>query len=72
MMVTRKQQMGIWKSSSLALLFHGLEERCAEGMEDLGHVLGMEEKSERVWVQLVDEGKGARLVERSGLPKKDS
>ena len=64
---TRKQQMGIWKSSSLALLFHGLEERSAEGMEDLGHVVGMEEKSGRTWVRLVDKGEGARLVERSGL-----
>ena len=72
MIMTRKQQMGIWKSSSLALLFHGLEERSAEGIEDLGHVVGMEERAGRTWVQLVDEGQGARLVERSGLLKKDS
>ena len=64
----QKQHFGIWKSSSLALLFHGLEERSAEGKEDLGHVVGMEAKSERTWVRLVDEGAGARLVERSGLP----
>ena len=70
-MVTRKQQMGIWKSSSLALLFHGLEERSAEVTEDLGHVVGMEEKSERTWVRLVDEGEGARLVERSGMANKN-
>ena len=70
-MVTRKQQMGIWKSSSLALLFHGLEERGAEGMEDLGHVVEMEEKSGRTWVRLVDKGEGARLVERSGLLNKN-
>ena len=69
---TRKQQMGIWKSSSLALLFRGLEERSAEGMEGLGHVVGMQERAGRTWVQLVDEGQGARLVERSGLLKKDS
>ena len=68
---TRKQQMGIWKSSSLALLFHGLEERSAEDMEDLGHVAGMEEKSGRTWVRSVDKGEGARLVERSGLLSKN-
>lgn len=65
---TQKQHLGIWKSSSLALLFHGLEKRSAEGMEDLGHVVGMEAKSGRTWVRLVDEGEGARLVERPGLP----
>ena len=64
----RKKHVGIWKSTSLALLFHGLGERSAEGMEDLGHVVEMEAKSGRTWVRLEDDGAGARLVERSGLP----
>ena len=31
----------------------------------------MEERAVRTSVQLVDEGTGARLVERSGMPNKD-
>ena len=59
-----KKQSGIWKSSSLALLFHGLEEGSGEVSEDLGHVVGMEATAEKTWVRLVDQGHGARLVER--------
>ena len=61
---TQKQHLGIWKSSSLALLFHGLEEWNSDSMEDSEHVVGMEERAGRIWVQLVDDGKGVRLVER--------
>ena len=68
---TQRQQFGIWKSSSLALLFHGLEEWNSHSIEDSRHVVDMEEKARRTWVQLVDEGKGARLIERSDLPNKD-
>ena len=63
-MGTTKKQLGIWKSNSLALLFHGLEEGSGEASEDLGHVVGMETTAEKTWVRVVDQGHGARLVER--------
>ena len=61
---TAKNKQGIWKSSSLALLFHGREEGSEEISKDLGHVVGMETTAEKTWVRLVDQGRGARLVER--------
>ncbi len=63
-MGTTKKQLGIWKSSSLALLFHGLEEGSGKVSEDLRHMVGMETTAKKMWVRLVDQGHGARLVER--------
>lgn len=63
-MATRKKQLGIWKSSSLALLFHGLEKGSGEVSEDWGHVIGMGTTAEKTWVRLVNDGHGARLFER--------
>lgn len=63
-MGTTKKQLGIWKSSSLALLFHGLGKESGEISDDLGHLVGMGTTAEKTWVRLVDEGHGARLVER--------
>jgi len=44
---------GIWKSNSLALLFHGLGSRHEEG---IGHVVEMEKRAEKRWIQLENEG----------------
>lgn len=63
-MGTRKKQLGIWKSSSLALLFHGLGKESGEIKEDLGHLVGMGTTAEKTWVRLVDDEHGARLVGR--------
>ena len=63
-MGTTKKHLGIWKSSSLALLFHGLEEGSGEVSEDLGHMVGMETTAEKTCVRLGHQGHGARLVER--------
>lgn len=46
---------GIWKSNSLALLFHGLGSRHEEG---IGHVVEMEKRAEKRWIQLENEGEG--------------
>ena len=64
---TQKQHIGIWKSTSLALLFLELKKWNSESIEDLGHVIEMDERAGRTWVQLVDEGTGARLVEKSSM-----
>lgn len=62
---TARGELGIWKSSTLALLFHGLGERGGERVEGSGHVVGMEETARRMKVRFVDEGKGGGwLVER--------
>lgn len=61
-------KVGVWKSNTLALLFHGLGSWGGEGMD---HVSEMEEKAKRIWVRLVDEGdeEGARLVEKHDSSK---
>ncbi len=46
---------GIWKSNSLALLFHGLGSRHEEG---IGHVVEMGKRAEKRWIQLENEGEG--------------
>ena len=61
---TSKKQLGIWKSNSLALLFHGLGDSSGEIIENLEHVDRMESAAGKTWVRLVNEGHGARLVER--------
>lgn len=63
-MGTRKKQLGVWKSSSLALLFHGLGKESGEVSENLGHLVGMGTTAEKTWVRLEDDWNGARLVER--------
>ena len=65
-MGTSKKQLGIWKSNSLALLFHGLGDSSGESTstENLKHLEGMETAAEKTWVRLLDEGHGARLFER--------
>ena len=66
---TTRGRVGIWKSSTLALLFHGLGERGEEGVGGVEHVVGMEERARRMWVRLDEgEGDGGRLVEKHGLP----
>ena len=66
---TRKKQLGIWKSNSLALLFHGLADSRGEATVNLDHVDRMKAAAEKTWVRLVvNEGHGARFVERQGSP----
>lgn len=55
---TARGESGIWKSSTPALLFHGLGEKGGERVEGSGHVVGMEETAKRMKVRFVDEGEG--------------
>lgn len=55
----------IWKSSPLAMLFHGLDGEVAEKYQDVGQVGQMEKLAKQVRVKIKDEGKGLKLVEVS-------
>jgi len=59
---TARGKLGIWKSSTLALLFHGLGARDGDWVEGSGHLVGMKETAERMRVRLVDEGNGGGVL----------
>jgi len=56
----------VWKSNTLALLFHGLRGDWTESgngdEKDIGHVVEMERKAQTMVVRLMDEGDGECLV----------
>ena len=66
MLGNTRGRVGVWKSNTLALLFHGPPGSCSGG--GVGHVLGMEQRARGMWVRLMDDGDGKRLVEKHGLP----
>jgi hypothetical protein len=58
---SRKSQQGPWKSSSLAVLFHGLDGRVRESCGDLPKRSEMWEKAEEVHVRLLSDDDGLKL-----------
>ena len=66
-LVTMKGKLGVWKSNTLALLFHGLGSWFND-KERLARVSAMNERAGRMQVKMVDdEGDWGRLVERRGF-----
>lgn len=60
-------RVGIWKSSTLPLLYHGLDDAgSGGGGERSNHIVEMQGTARKTWVRLVDEGHGGKLVERNG------
>jgi hypothetical protein len=58
-----KGGVAVWKSSPLALLFHGLDEQSVERLRDTKEVAEMERRARHVRVQLCDQGSGVILKE---------
>lgn len=63
---TSKARLDIWKSSALALLFHGLEDPSSGGAECPNHVTEMKEQARKMRVRFENEGDCLKLVEEYG------
>ena len=60
MVISRRNHIPVWKSSSLAMLFHGIDER--GGLGPLDEVQAMEVRATNMKVALRDEEAGYKLV----------
>jgi hypothetical protein len=59
-----KNNVSIWKSSPLPLIFHGLPSARAEHLEEIHEIDDMEKKAKGIRVQLRKTGQGIALEER--------
>lgn len=62
----RRSPQQIWKSSALAILFHGLDSALKERVRDVDNMDEMERIARKLHATLYDEGRGVELAERPG------
>lgn len=62
---TARGKLGAWKSSTLALLYHGLDDYNNGSLDGSNRIAEMQKAAGKTWVRLEDDGKGWKLVGRN-------